>query len=646
VLVLLSLLCHVTFVAAQIHTTLLPEAEGMVSPSETGAAQLKVMADSRKDPVAVSYVRFNLNTIPKEATFGQCAFRVVTSQQLKAETNVQIFQVQNSWEPNTLKWPPKPEPVKPEPVGAQLAAQVSDQVGEKTAVIYQSPGLCKALNEANKAASAADNKISLQLSTETRNGTVSFYSTPGAQERDYAPLLLLTYTPPDNTFLPPSWTQLHHDPQHTGNSGWRMYNPPDARDYSPTQVTVRSIATASAIYGDPLLYNGNLYNVVHDGGKYFLRAMDGKGQQHWQVDLGALPKTLRAVTASGRLYYVTENAVQTYDLEHKGARGERSIDIDKNKETVISPPTLGPDGRLYLVTNPYVYAYAPYPQHQLLWRHRRGSDKVSAVTLSEDGTTAYVVDGQSGEMVALDSATGALRWALGGLALNIASNEPMPIPVVAEHRIYVTNKFPTGDKLYVIADTGDKATMETIPGTGISSPVIDRDKTAYFVKDGTLWRYRSDETESKQVSKENLGTFSNLVIDGSQNIYGWNKDTHLFSAFTGSGTLLLKQDLRQANLGPNLLLAPEGTLYNVNATQLQAVVPAKFLAKGDTLTLSPELVRLGNNSAFRAGTRIDIPPKLTIETGTNLILISGDTISFGTEFTVKKGARVSAKTGF
>jgi hypothetical protein len=49
--------------------------------------------------------------------------------------------------------------------------------------------------------------------------------------------------------------------------------------------------------------------------------------------------------------------------------------------------------------------------------------------------------------------------------------------------------------------------------------------------------------------------------------------------------------------GPPPKLALEGTLYHVNGTQLQTVVPAKFLANGDTLTLTPELVRLGNNSA-------------------------------------------------
>jgi outer membrane protein assembly factor BamB len=637
----IALLSYATLAAAQIHTTLLPEAESMVSPSEKSTAQLKVAADIHKDPAAISYVRFNLNPIPKGATFSRCIFRVVTSHKLDAETNVQIFQVDNSWAIDTLAWS-----ARPKLVGAQVAAHVSEPLPENTAVTYQSPGLCATLNRANAAETAGDPKISVQLSTETRNGTVSFHGTQGAKEPDYAPRLLLTYTPPGQRLLPLSWAQLHHDPQHTGNSGWRLYNPPNARDYSPTKVEVRSIVTANAIYSDPLLYNGLLYNVIHDGGKYFLRALDGKGRQRWQVELEALPKTLRAVTASGRLYYVTENAVQTYDLEADGAKGGAKISIDKDNETVISPPTLGPDGRLYLVTKPYVYAYSPYPQHQRLWRHRRGSDKVSAVTLSEDGTTAYVVDGTSGQMVALDSATGEQQWALGGLAMNIAANEPMSIPVVAEGSIYVANKFPTGDKLYVIADTGDKATMQTIAGKEISSPVIARDKTAYFVKDGTLWRHRSDAAGETQVSAESLGKVSNLVIDGSQNIYCWNKETHRLYVFAENGTLLLNQDLRQANLGPNLLLAPEGTLYNVNATQLQAIVPAAFSANGNTLILTPELVRLWNNSALRAGTRIDVPSGLTIESGTSLILISGGTIGFGKGFAVKKGALLSAKTGF
>jgi len=268
-------------------------------------------------------------------------------------------------------------------------------------------------------------------------------------------------------------------------------------------VKARTVYSAREIYWDPVIYEDKLYNAVHaEDGNYYLRGADRGGRMKWQVAVDAISIQPPAVNQRGRLYYVTQNQVDTFDLENGGARGDRPIPIDKNRDTVISPPTLGPDGTLYLVTNPYIYAYSPYPQHQLLWKERRGSDQVSSVALSEDGKTAYIVDALAGELVALSASDGRKKWILSGIKLNIGKNDPMPIPVVAEDTLYVTSGFPIGDRLYVVHDEGTKGRLNALEGHGICTPVVGPDKTIYFFKAGKLFSYRPDRNrDTKEKSK-------------------------------------------------------------------------------------------------------------------------------------------------
>jgi outer membrane protein assembly factor BamB len=526
-------------------------------------------------------------------------------------------------------------------------------VEEKSSVLIPggggSEGLTHALTAANSRVGPFDNKISFQIRTSRRNGSLSFYSTEtgGPENPAYKPRLVLTYSHPDSSLTPLDWRQLHHDAQHTGRSSWRIYNRSGRRDYFPTEVRAKSIYSADLIYGDPVIYKEKLYDVVKAGGeKFYLRRADRKGRIGWEAPLDGIPIQPLAVNQHGRLYYVTENQVETYDLENGGARGDRPIPIDKNRDTVISPPVLGPDGTLYLTTKPYLYAYSPYPQHQLLWKQRRGGYQVSAVALSEDGESAYIVDATAGELIALSAADGEKKWIVSEIKLNIGENDPMPIPVVAEDTIYVTSGFPNGDKLYVLHDQRTKGALTTLVGTGICTPVVGPDKTVYFVKDGRLSSYRPDR-EPQEINKTVfLGKVSNLVIDGSGNVYSWNKNTHWLYAFDKSGAMLYQRNLRTRNLGPNLLIAPDGSLYNSNSQDLQAIVPSAFGSRGNQLDLDQDMVRSGNNSVFRAGSRISVKQGVVVEGSQSIILISGKEIGFSPGFKVEKGGRIICETGF
>jgi hypothetical protein len=142
------------------------------------------------------------------------------------------------------------------------------------------------------------------------------------------------------------------------------------------------------------------------------------------------------------------------------------------------------------------------------------------------------------------------------------------------------------------------------------------------------------------------GKVSNIVIDGSGNVYCWNKNTHWLYAFDKRGTLLYQRNLRRHNLGPNLLLAPDGSLYNSNSKDLQAIVPSAFGSQGNQLDLDQDMVRSGNNSVFRAGSRISVKPGVVVEGSQSIILISGKEIGFKPGFKVQKGGRIICKTDF
>lgn len=100
-------------------------------------------------------------------------------------------------------------------------------------------------------------------------------------------------------------------------------------------------------------------------------------------------------------------------------------------------------------------------------------------------------------------------------------------------------------------------------------------------------------------------------------------------------------------LGPNLVLGPDGTLYNSNEQRnLVAIVPKSFVATAPDLTLSPDLLATNNDTAFRAAGTISTVPDLSLAADTDIILVAGQKIAFGPGFRVAEGARLRARVGF
>ncbi len=98
-------------------------------------------------------------------------------------------------------------------------------------------------------------------------------------------------------------------------------------------------------------------------------------------------------------------------------------------------------------------------------------------------------------------------------------------------------------------------------------------------------------------------------------------------------------------LGPNLVLGPDGTLYNSNEQKnLLAIVPKTFVST-QNLTLSQELLKT-NVVAFRAPGSISTAPDLSLPANTDIIVVAGQKITLGPGLKVATGARLRARVGF
>jgi len=101
------------------------------------------------------------------------------------------------------------------------------------------------------------------------------------------------------------------------------------------------------------------------------------------------------------------------------------------------------------------------------------------------------------------------------------------------------------------------------------------------------------------------------------------------------------------DLGPNLVLAADGTLINASEKRsLQAIIPASFGAGAADITLSAQTVRDYAGGVFRAPGTITTAPDLALPADSDLGLVAGGKIVFAPGLKIANGARLRARVGF
>jgi hypothetical protein len=667
---------------------------------------------ARQNQTEASLV-FNVRSLPKQAKLLFCAIRVVISEQVGGDQGSGV----------------EPLIVVKDSSGNSRSARIV-RTGTKTGVpvVFQSTaeqpeGLCPPIKQAMR--ELAQGEIVLKLSTETPKARVSIYTTGQAPDLAKKPVdapsvrprLMLVYSLPESVLNNADWTQLRHDAQHTGRSDWSTYDPvADPTAGFPSFIDKPRVIAKNVldITQSPTLFGGTIFTATDT--PYGLEVLNTR----FRFDVNDQPKYL-AGGPGDMLYLFRTRGTDIISGREPNIRLSKPLNLAD-----VAAPTIGADNSVYAISDGFVHAYAGLPGMEELWRHPAPDTPASAVALSRDEATAYVLFGglkeQDGnKLVALDTATGACRWSRSVDIEPRKKGEELPILVVAGQEIYFTNSYPTGTKLFAVHDTptGDKpfAASERLPDcpaqpaanadkvsrtyffteselkgmdlarNDIVTPVIglskcppeadasDCDKQtlieAVWLNDGKLCWAAGLQPAVCDKDRRNPGSDRITLLIGERpgnqdwvKFYGLapgdNASLFAIRAF-GLGTEKLSASFQQMHfreLGPNLVLGPDGTFYNKSTIAKQLVaIDIKPTGAVPRLTLTPDTVGVtrsecdvpeqrtrNNNTVFRAED-INVASDLCLPPGADIILNAGQKVRFATGFGVKQGARLRVAIG-
>ncbi len=637
-------------------------------------ATVVIAADRNRQPTATAELDFVLAPLAPDLALTSCALRVVLAEGIpRGDDNGVILQLVDAAS--------RAEQARP-----IAALRVPPGTPRDAAVVLRSRDLCAALAPALKSGDPAR----FRLQTTIRNGALTLHAAVSDAPAQVPRLLLDTERP--SALGNAEWGQIRHDAAHSGRSDWRLYDPAGA--YAPTAWTARSIpvlGVRSDLRQSPLLYWDRILTVTDlGGGQFRLTAVDPSGTLLDQTIRGELPRFL-AAGGPDRLAYVAENRILLFDpLKLATKPVEIAVAAD---ETVIEAPTLADDGALYIVSNQFVRGFTAGLAEA--WRFRFDQTDVGAVALGADQATAYVlVGGASPKLLALDALTGDCRWEQALPAILRGPNEPMPIPVVAGPDVLVTTAFPTADTLVIVHDTPPSppppdrggivpppdatcrateaprgSTVIGAPGDHIPAPMAGTAQEAWYLRAGSLCRGRSRaEDGAGEVWAESCRPIQGCDTAATRQVTllvgdsgGGASTGHLYGLAAGTKELFFIVPNLAADgdfaptcrmqafpdLGPNLVLAADGTLINASEKRtLKAIVPTSFGPTAENITLSAEAVRDYASGVFRTPGTIATAPDLGLPAGTDIGLVAGGKIVFAPGLKIANGARLRARVGF
>jgi len=375
-------------------------------------------------------------------------------------------------------------------------------------------------------------------------------------------------------------------------------------------------------------------------------------------------------------------------------RCKKLDDLIGKNISIQNAPTVGAGGTLYLPTAQGLFAVSRYPNLKVLWTSALSTGSARLIgtpALNHSESTLFVAT-SAGTLYAIDTTDGTTRW-----TANVPIGATAPVPVVAmgnngESLVFLAvkdkplNVFRDNDCAIPVSGTSTCGTVGPAHTSDAptSQVVIDSDfarasspaSYAYYVKQpeggrGQLcWLNNalaascrgfdpSDARESWSDRKFSLSSSSLLAADGRGNIYimDWLSDPQNVLQFTAPGQgkdktmtggklymlsrVRKNEEGRSTNFGnDNLLLGPDGTLYNVNGDHLFVLQPRGLL---DSLTLNKENGETANQTGFLARQTITVEKSFRLEKWSTTILEAGQQINFQPEFSVPLGAELRCR---
>lgn len=529
------------------------------------------------------------------------------------------------------------------------------------------PALCTAIYSTYKRADK-NNVLSISLFTDTDNASSLFYSVSRDSVEDEfsrVPRLVIEYKAPPVSFLDSlSWDQVQHDPEHTGRSPWKPFTPPSSFTVAPVTLPAIGSGTDGAggtVADYPLVYQGNLYIIYKTLKANYLVCLDFSGtRKRWEANIGTgVVQGPPVISANGLMYVVTEKKIAAYDLNRGGVDDSAySLTDDKNvivkKLTGLTDLTVGNDGSVFLALqeNNVNYMFGFTSKLRPFIRSTSYSN-ISTITVSASGDKIFA------------------QTAKGAAVLDIANPKDRPVlQFMGGGKYHVPVAGPIGGVM--LFATSNKQNLgnvrsygqsekSTLLGTDTSQPVLGGNGRLYFVQNGKIQGYIYDSlVDALKTPAAACSVNSNLVADGSDNIYSWHgpnvEKEAPPSCISGSVQSYKPDGVSLGKLkaldGPetNLRfeLAPDGTLWtnNTKENKLYALKPTYATPN---LTVKPADIK--THTVYRANGDLTVAENVTIsgkgeKPGMEVLFEAKDSISFAKGFRVEKGASLLCRTGF
>ncbi|KAA3641588.1 MAG: hypothetical protein DWQ02_00315 [Bacteroidetes bacterium] len=562
-------------------------------------------------------LEYNLNTIPENAIVDSWGISVYLAE-MGDESKVQTVKMNLAADPNTS------------------IAQV--EVGSEN-LNAGSNDLTVSTNGNKSWLTNQNGKLAVQLRSTKQN--FKYYTTPYTVPSNFInkqPRLVINY------YMPPmmaesNWPQAKNNPQHTGQSIWKS-------NVRPSGMNISEVVDFgnSFMMGKPVIYDGLLVFHYQDASapKFRMVAYGTDGQlvmSNNQIE--GVVNFQPAIDHKGRLYCVVANStLKILNLNNRMSL-LKTIPL---KAQVRATPVIGYDGSIYLSTKNGIHAYTPLPDVRLKWKYSSGDNRFGSVALSEDEKTVYVINGETGKLLALNNKDGSRKWAAGNF---LGYKNEIPVPQVKGDRIIALDGIQKG-KRFSIIDASGRIVMETNEarteiyslaaiGTKYAYMINDKAFNAYSLTDGTLAR------SSYIIESLGLNPASSLVVDGNDLVFVLNFEDkkQALTVFDGDCNLLFnyKLPVSTPNLADeHLVLAPDGNLFTDSRGKLFAFKPV--INQKDV-----NLNAFRDHHVYRAGSKLNVQSS-TLEKANNVILYSGKTISFQPGFKVQQGAKLTCKIGY
>lgn len=576
------------------------------------------------------------------------------------------------------------------------------------------PGEPARLLAAARGAFKPGSRLVVRLSTRTSGAKLRLHG-PADADPTNAPRLVVEYclgrpTPPETM----SWAQSQHDPEHSGRSAWAGSGDWPPRGYDLVRIEPARLAHGGSIEDRPLLHRGNLHVIYSHQSVLHLLALDPNGTERWHANLGVgTVQSPPAIGRNGALYLATEERIAVFDLnalaiprhvppgDDPAPEPTHVLELAGQAVVAGTDLTVGDDGSLFVALKSgdqvYLHGLQRGPQGKLrpflkLGPLATGGARVSTSTLTADG-----------RWLAIDTPAGArfVDLRLPARRRSVCEDDTGVAPSSIEFRVPVAGPAaPDGaaeGPPIVFADLtrGVRATSCTgeewwkASGTP-AQPALGQGGVVYVLQGRALWRRGCDgrlrrvevatitppsaSVASSWTAGERTAATSNLVLDGADRVYFWDRGTlrgYAMGADPRSVRPLAVRFQRDpdspsagkdlpapagvparlvarrttVDAGPEknlqLMIGPDGTIWanNQGEPRLYAFIP-----RLDGVVKTPRF--LASGTCYRAAAKLEVPADALVPKGARVLLQAGASVSLSKKFTVAKGGSVLVRTGF